>query len=64
MLHNTMCNELVLVVSKAQQFTMCHTKSVKGLAYWNSILHLQKFIEVMKVRDESLSTAKWKDEDI
>ena len=25
---------------------MCHTKSVKGLAYWNSILYLQKFIKV------------------
>ena len=61
MLHKAMCNELVPVYLKLSSLKMCH---VSCLAYWNSILHLQKFIEVMKVRDESLSTAKWKDEDI
>ena len=30
--------------------------SKHGLAYWNSILYLEKFIEVMKVRDKSSST--------
>ena len=58
MLYKAVCNELVLGVSKAQQFTMFYSKSVKGLAYWNSILYLKKFIEVMKVPDKSSCTAK------
>ena len=37
---------------------MIDSKSVKGLAYWNSILYLKKFVEVMKVPDKSSCTAK------
>ena len=62
MLHKSICNELVPVyqISKAQYFEIVPSKH--GLAYWNSILYLEKFIEVMKVRDKSSSTAKWRDE--
>ena len=61
MLHKDICNELVPVYLKHIVYNM---SSKHGLAYWNSILYLEKFIEVIKVRNKSLSTAKWRDESI
>ena len=59
MLHKDICNELVPVYLKLNSYNM---PSKHSLAYWNSVLYLEKFIEVMKVRDKSSSTAKWRDE--
>ena len=59
MLHKAICDELVPVYLK---LIVYNVPSKHSLAYWNSVLYLEKFIEVMKVCDKSSSTVKWRDE--